>query len=108
MKLEALTDDFIDSLVEDKPKFIRGAISLECECGWELDNGYCKNSDCSIDAPVEVFVCHHCGACEDPEHCVWGVQCPECCAPPHEHCLDDRGAKTGLHQERWNYAGRAW
>lgn len=87
MKIEALDDDFIDSLVEDKPVFATGVLDGE---------------------EVETFFCPHCGNCEDPEHCVWGVQCPKCCAPQHEHCLDDRGALTGLHQERWDYAGRHW
>lgn len=104
MKLEALPDDFVDALIAEEPA--KKAIKQTCECGWKLDNGYCRNPDCEWDAQVEVFVCPHCGSCEDPEHCVWGVQCPECYAPPHQHCLDDRGAMTGLHQERWDYARR--
>ena len=81
VKIEALPDDFIDEL-------------------------FAEPKDESDD--VEMFVCPHCGTCEDPEHCVWGIQCPECCSPPHEHCLDPRGAKTGLHQARWDLAGRDW
>lgn len=82
MKIEALPDDLIDELLQEE----------------KSDNDYVYNGQ----------VCSHCGWCDDPDHCVWGVQCPECCAPPHEQCLDGRGGITGLHQERWNYAGKDW
>jgi len=82
MKIEALSDDFIDDLLADD----------------KLDDW----------PDEEVFVCPHCGSCKDPDHCVWGVQCPECFSPPHELCLDERGAKTGLHQARWDHAGSSW
>lgn len=89
-KIEALPDELIDELMAPiKPVVARGVITDE-------DDG------------IEVFICEHCGSCEDPQHCVWGVQCPKCFAPPHEHCLDDRGALTGLHQERWDHAGSDW
>lgn len=85
MKIEALPDDFIDELIS-------GSQTPQAD---------------EYDGP-KMQLCPHCGSCADPEHCVWGVQCPKCFAPPHQHCLDDRGALTGLHQERWDYAKTSW
>lgn len=53
---------------------------------------------------VEVELCEHCGACEDPKHCVWSVQCPECFAPPRQQCTAPNGGLTGLHEKRHKYA----
>jgi hypothetical protein len=66
------------------------------------------DEDAADTTPYNGQVCEHCGWCDDPSHCVWGVQCPKCYAPPREQCTDDRGGLTGLHQERWDYAGKDW
>lgn len=105
MKIEALSDDLIDDLLSATP--VKAKLTT-CECGWELDNGYCRNPECEWDAVEDTVFCPHCGNCTDPEHCVWGIQCPICYSPPHAACLDERGGKTGLHQERWDLAGRDW
>lgn len=107
MEIKALPDDFIEDLLT-APVTAKRTYSSTCECGSVLQNGYCRNPACKWDAVEETVFCPHCGNCQDPEHCVWAIQCPTCFAPQHEHCLDERGAKTGLHQERWDLAGSDW
>jgi len=101
MKIEALPDDFIEELIAE-PQSV--PVGLTCDCGWKLDNGYCRNPDCPWDAPVETFSCEWCGNCEDPEHCVWSVTCPVCSSLPKKLCMEGNKL-VGLHQERWDYAG---
>jgi hypothetical protein len=51
------------------------------------------------------YDCEHCGHCENPEHCVWSVQCPQCFAEPRQQCKI--GSRyVGLHEERWKMAAR--
>ena len=51
---------------------------------------------------LELKECQHCGWCENPDKCVWGVICPICHAEPKEQCRTPTdGRITGLHAERW-------
>lgn len=51
------------------------------------------------DSPA-TYPCEYCGHCEDPEHCVYGVQCPKCYVLPRQQCLNPNGGLVGLHVER--------
>ncbi len=55
---------------------------------------------------VITYDCEHCGNCENPSQCVWGVQCPTCGADKSEQCC--QGTRlVGLHEDRWSYAKTA-
>ena len=56
-----------------------------------------------IDEDVEMQECEHCGYCEEPDNCVYGVQCPECEALPKEQCKEGRRL-VGLHSARHKHA----
>lgn len=56
---------------------------------------------------VVTYPCPHCGHCEDPNRCVWGITCPRCGAGPREQCRHQNGGLKGLHPERWKEARTA-
>lgn len=52
---------------------------------------------------VEMRDCEYCGNCEEPDNCVYGVQCPQCEALPREQCSEGRRV-VGLHEARHKHA----
>jgi hypothetical protein len=95
-----LTDEALRALLaHDRPK--RQKVNPVCrECNARLDNGYCPNKDCEVDAPVPTFDCKYCGYCETPGRCVQSFGCPLCGAGTSELCREGTRL-VGFHRERW-------
>ena len=107
MSAKALDLDFIKQLREKqaKPTFVREAVSLQCkQCGQTLNpNGYCKNTECPVDAPVVTYPCATCGHCETPNKCHWSFDCPLCFATIGNYCYDGE-RMVPAHDERLSLA----
>ena len=100
MDFEIITKEEFESSGVDIAR--KDASILRCD----TDEGKSGLSSRSLDVSTpEMQLCQWCGWCEDPDHCVWSVQCPVCCAPQMQQCTASDGRITGLHQERWDYAG---
>lgn len=99
-----LTKEQVAALLEAvKPKqYIREKTTHKCrECDSRLDQGYCKNADCPVDAPKQMYACGFCGWCSTPEKCVKSVLCVNCLAQPGEGCRKLNGTPDSYHEERW-------
>jgi len=104
MNTKDLPPELIQALL-NKPKHVSQNVNLKCECGETLDNGYCRNESCEVDAPIPTYECEHCGHCPDPKHCVFSVTCPVCHVPPGIENLCREGTRlVALHLERHELA----